>query len=82
MHATAYEIMRPNHLAHVRRGIGASLRDDPTLMDQPAPPRLMELLGRLETRVRRDTTRDRLFADVDACVIELVRAAGREPARN
>jgi hypothetical protein len=79
MHGTAYEIRRPHYLARIRSDIGAALRREAGLVEQPTPPNLMELLRELEARVRRDTTRERLFVDVDACIADLLRAVGREP---
>jgi hypothetical protein len=62
-------------LERIRRDIGSSLRTGPDAAE-PAPPSLLALLRELETRVR-DNERDRLFAEVDARLAELMRPAGR-----
>ncbi len=62
-------------LERIRRDIGSSLRTGPDAAE-PAPQSLLALLRELETRVR-DNERDRLFAEVDARLAELMRAAGR-----
>jgi hypothetical protein len=64
-------------LDRIRRDIGSSQRtghDAP----EPAPQSLMALPRYLETRVR-DAKCERLLAEVDARVAELMRVAGREP---
>jgi hypothetical protein len=66
-----------HELDRIRRDIGSSLRTGPDAAE-PAPQSLMALLRNLETRVR-DAERDRLFAEVDAKIAELIRATAREP---
>jgi hypothetical protein len=72
--------VRPNirELDRVRRDIGARLRIEHAATE-PAPESLKALLKELVTRVR-DAKREKLLAEVDACLAELLRAAGRQPA--
>ena len=67
----------PHELGRVRKDIGAALRrrerDDGA---QPVPESLLVLLKELATRVR-DTERERLFAEVDGRIAELLLAVGR-----
>lgn len=65
-----------HELDRIRRDIGSLLRSGHDAAE-PAPQSLMALLSDLETRVR-DAERERRFAEVDAKVAELIRAAGRE----
>jgi hypothetical protein len=61
--------------------LGKALREQHHLME-PLPPRLVELLGRLEAGAGvRETARARLYAAVDECVAAMVEAASREAAR-
>jgi hypothetical protein len=63
---------RFREVARIRRDIGAALSDE-----QERPPQsLLTLLKDLGTRVR-DRERERLFAEVDTRIAEMVRAAGR-----
>jgi hypothetical protein len=64
-------------LDRIRRDIGAELQIEHRVAD-PVPQGLVALLKDLETRVR-DAERERHFAEVDARIAELVRAAGGEP---
>jgi hypothetical protein len=64
-------------LDRIRRDIGARLRIEHAVTET-APESLVALLKELVTRVR-DAKREKLFAGVDACVAELLRAAGRRP---
>jgi hypothetical protein len=64
-------------LDRIRRDIGARLRIEHAVTE-PAPENLIALLKELATRVR-DAKREKLFAEVDAQVAELLRAAGRQP---
>jgi hypothetical protein len=64
-------------LDRIRRDIGARLRIEHAVTE-PAPENLIALLKELATRVR-DAKRERLFAEVDAQLAELLRAAGRQP---
>jgi hypothetical protein len=64
-------------LDRIRRDIGAQLRIEHAVTE-PAPEILIALLKELVTRVR-DAKREKLFAEVDAQVAELLRAAGRRP---
>jgi hypothetical protein len=57
--------------------IGARLRIEHAVTE-PAPASLIALMKELVTRVR-DAKREKLFAEVDAQVAELLRAAGRQP---
>jgi hypothetical protein len=68
---------RPNirELDRVRRDIGARLRIE-YAVTEPAPENIIALLKELATSVR-DTKREKLFAEVDAQVAEVLRAAGR-----
>jgi hypothetical protein len=80
MHGTTHELRRAGSLARVRSDIGAVLRGEARLPEEPTPPSLLGLLRRLEARVRRDTDFEKRLADVEACITALLRAAGREPA--
>jgi hypothetical protein len=64
-------------LDRIRRDIGARLRIEHAVTE-PAPESLIALLKELATRVR-DAKREMLFAEVDAQVAEVLRAAGRQP---
>jgi hypothetical protein len=66
-------------LDRIRRDIGARLRIDYEVAEPP-PPLLIALLKKLEIHVH-DAQGERLFAEVDARVAELKRAAGRESFR-
>jgi hypothetical protein len=64
-------------LDRICRDIGARLRIDHEVAEPP-PQLLMALLKKLEMHVH-DAEVGRLFAEVDARVAELLRAAGRQP---
>jgi hypothetical protein len=64
-------------LDRIRRDIGARLRIEHAVTE-PAPESLIARLKELATRVR-DAKREKLFAEVDAQVAEVLRAAGRQP---
>jgi hypothetical protein len=70
---------RPNihGLDRIRRDISSALRAE-CAVPEPVPHSLVALLKDLETRVR-DAESERLFAEVDARVAELLRAIGRQP---
>jgi hypothetical protein len=68
----------PHDFTRIRRTIGAALRVEHDRIADPAPQRLMNLLRQLESHAR-GAQREKVFADVDAAVAVLVRAAGREP---
>ena len=68
----------PNDLDRIRSTIGAALRVEHDSVAELAPQSLMDLLRQLEIHAR-DAQREKVFADVDAAVAVLVRAAGREP---
>jgi hypothetical protein len=56
------------------------LREQHDLMES-TPKGLVELLRRLEIRESgREISEARLYAEVDACVAEMVRAANRKPS--
>jgi hypothetical protein len=59
----------------IRRDIGAALRLERDDVAEPAPQSLLVLLKDLETRVR-DAEGERLLAEVDARVADLLRVAG------
>jgi hypothetical protein len=67
-------------LDRIRTDIGAALRIKQDAADtaKPASQNLTFLLGVLEAHAR-DAERERLFAEVDARINELIRVAGREP---
>jgi hypothetical protein len=64
----------PDDLNRIRSTIGAALRVEQDRAAERAPQHLMDLLRRLEVRAR-DAQREKAFADVDAAVVELVRAS-------
>ena len=64
-------------LDRIRRDIGARLRIDYEVAE-PVPQSLIALLKELETRVR-DAEREKVFAEVEARVADLLRAIGRQP---
>ena len=70
---------RPNiqELHRIRTDLGSALRTENEL--EPVSQSLMALLKQLETSVH-DAEGETLFAALDVCVAELVRAAGREPS--
>ena len=70
---------RPNtrELDRIRSAVGSALRTEHEVAE-PAPQSLIALLKELETRVR-DAEREKVFAEVEARVAELLRAAGRQP---
>jgi hypothetical protein len=70
---------RPTHheLHRIRRDIGSALRIEHATVE-PAPQSLLALLEDLKTRVR-DAEREKVFAEVEARVAELLRATGRQP---
>jgi hypothetical protein len=59
----------------IRAGIGDALRND-LAADTGDPPSLAALLAQLETRVRADVERERLFSAVDRYLEEMVRLGG------
>jgi hypothetical protein len=62
----------------IRRDIGAALRIE--YAAEPVPESLLALLKDLETRIR-NAERERLFAEVDARIAELVHGADGLPGR-
>jgi hypothetical protein len=68
----------PHDFDRIRSTIGAALRVEHDHVAEPAPQSPMDLLRQLEIHAR-DAQRETVFADVDAAVAVLVRAAGREP---
>jgi hypothetical protein len=64
-------------LDRIRRDIGARLRIDYEVAEAP-PQHLRALLKELEIHFH-DAEGERLFAEVEARVAELLRAAGRQP---
>jgi hypothetical protein len=68
----------PRDFTRIRSTIGAALRVEHDSIAEPAPQRLMNLLRQLGIHARA-AQREKVFADVDAAVAVLVRAAGREP---
>jgi hypothetical protein len=69
--------LNTRELDRVRSAIGSELRTEHAVVE-PAPQSLIALLKDLETRVR-DAEREKLFAEVEARVAELLRATGRQP---
>lgn len=64
----------------IRTRLGEALREQYDLMES-TPKGLVELLRRLEMRESgREISEARLYAEVDACVAEMVRAANRKPS--
>lgn len=64
----------------IRTRLGEALREQHDLMES-TPKGLVELLRRLEIRESgREISEARLYAEVDACVAEMVRAANRKPS--
>jgi hypothetical protein len=64
----------------IRTRLGEALREQHDLMES-TPKGLVELLRRLEMRESgREISEARLYAEVDACVAEMVRAANRKPS--
>jgi hypothetical protein len=64
----------------IRTRLGEALREQYDLMES-TPKGLVELLHRLEIRESgREISEARLYAEVDACVAEMVRAANRKPS--
>jgi hypothetical protein len=73
------DFLRDPCLEAIRVKIGEGVRDQYNLME-PVPQSLVALLRRLETSAgARETKRAKLFAELDECVGEMVRAAGRTP---
>ena len=68
-----------HELDRIRRDIGAALRIE--CGAEPAPQGLLALLKDLETNIR-DPERERLFAEVDARIAELVHGADGSPGRH
>lgn len=69
----------PSYLEPIRAKIGKGVREQYDVME-PVPQSLVALLRRLETSAgARETKEARLFAELDECVGEMVRAAGRTP---
>jgi hypothetical protein len=64
-------------LDRIRRDIGTRLRIEHGVAERP-PQSLMVLLKELEIRVR-DGERERLFAEVDVRIAELIRATTSGP---
>jgi hypothetical protein len=64
----------------IRTRLGEALREQYDLMES-TPKGLVELLRRLEIRESgREISEARLYAEVDACVAEMVRATNRKPS--
>jgi hypothetical protein len=70
-----FELRRERHSRFVRMDIGAALRTISDV-DEPAPHGLLAALADLEKRLR-DAEQDRLYAEVDRWIDELLRAARR-----
>jgi hypothetical protein len=68
-----FELRRERHFHVVRRDIAAALRTAGAV-DEPAPAGLLTMLADLERRLR-DGERERLYAEVDHRIDELLRAA-------
>jgi hypothetical protein len=66
-----------HELYRIRRNIGSALRVEHEVKSS-APESLVALLRELQTRIL-DAERERLIAEVDARVEELLRAAARQP---
>jgi hypothetical protein len=64
-------------LDRIRRDIGVRLRIDPAVFE-PLPHSLIALLKELEIHVHH-AEGERLFAEIDARVAELLNAAGKQP---
>jgi hypothetical protein len=62
--------LNPAYSHILRADLGNALRDE-LAVSEAAPPGLMNLLKQLETRVRTDFERKRLFAAVERAVDEL-----------
>jgi hypothetical protein len=81
----------PHDFTRIRSTIGAALRVEHDRIADPAPQRHESSKATRDPRARRparkglleiharDAQREKVFADVDAAVAVLVRAAGREP---
>jgi hypothetical protein len=73
-------LIDPGYLRPIRAKIGEGLREKYDLMET-VPQSLVALLRQLETGADvRDTTRARLYAEVDECLAEMVRVAGKKPS--
>jgi hypothetical protein len=69
----------PGYFRAVRTKIGEGLREQCDLME-PLPQGLVELLGQLDTSARvRETTRERLFAEVKQGIEAMGDGANRKP---
>jgi hypothetical protein len=68
-----FELRRERHSRFVRRDIAAALRTTGGV-DEPAPANLLTMLADLERRLR-DGERERLYAEVDRGIDELLQAA-------
>jgi hypothetical protein len=68
-----FELRRERHFHFVGRDIGAELRATAGV-EEPAPANLLAMLADLETRLR-DGERERLYAEVDRRIDELLLAA-------
>jgi hypothetical protein len=64
-------------LDRIRSAVGSALRTEYAAVE-PAPESLIALLNDLANRVR-DAEREKIFAEVEVRVMELLRAAGRQP---
>jgi hypothetical protein len=64
----------------IRTKLGEALRERHDLMES-TPKGLVELLRKLEiSEGAHEISEARLYAEVDACVAEMVRAANRKPS--
>jgi hypothetical protein len=72
----------PGYFRPIRLKLGEGLREQYDLME-PLAPGLVELLGQLDTTIRiRESTRERLYAEIDECIAAMVHATygkSREP---
>jgi hypothetical protein len=68
-----FELRRERHSRFVRRDIAAALRTTGGV-GEPAPANLLTMLADLERRLR-DGERERLYAEVDRRIDELLDAA-------
>jgi hypothetical protein len=71
-------LVDPGYLRPIRAKIGEGLREKYDLMET-VPQSLLALLRQLEIGADvRDTTRARLYAEVDECLAAMARAAGKK----
>jgi hypothetical protein len=69
-----FELRRERHSRFVGMDIAAALRANGNV-DEPTPHSLLAVLADLERRVR-DAQRERVYAEVDRRIDELLQAAG------